>query len=883
MHLEPGSEVGDYKILGLLGEGAMGTVYRARDRRLAREIALKVLSPELSRDKDRLARFEREARILANLNHPNIAMIHGVGVSGETRFIVLELVEGSTLGDLVSRGRLSTPKAMELALQLATALEAAHTKGIVHRDLKPANIKVTSDDQIKVLDFGIAKYFGSTPQESSADPHATVTDLATDSKTIMGTLGYMSPEQIRGLAIDGRTDIWGFGCVLFELLTGRRAFRGKTPSDTLVQVLEGEPHWRSLPEGAPWAIVRLLRRCLRKDRRHRIQAMGDVRIEIEDILSEDISNQDERFSRPRPWKTTVLAALLSCLLAGLLVDRVFFLPSPARTKTASPERVTRFSVTLPDGQTLPYLEQRSLALAPDGSRLAYVVREQTGWTRIFERRLDRLEAAPVPETPGASEPFFSPDGKWLGFFLVESAARLQRVSFEGGVPVVFHEETLPPRGGVVWAQNGDVVFAGANAIRSISSNGGVARDLACASASMKGDICRWPEVLPGGNAILYTLSAPGGDSAVRIVAESLVTGERRTLVEGASAARYSRTGHLVYSQEGGIFAGPFDVEALRFTRPPSRVAADVLVDRSTGAAQFALSDEGTLAYVAGAATDGLRRLVVIDDSGGISWTSELRAPLRGSFRLAPNGKTLAVALEQRRRVEIGLYDLESHELRRFTTGGRDDDPVWSPDGTRIVFRSAGSGRTNLFVKRIESDGPASPLTDRDDVIAPGSWAGGRIAFTVRSAEGGIDVWALDEATGKSGRLLTAKSNETEPEYSADGSWLAYVSDATGREEVYVTPSEHPGDAMQVSSGGGSTPRWSADGKRLYYRRGRDLLSEEIDLDRRRVLRPPSFVWTAEVDPSFELLRDGGVLTAEPPVAPHQIVVLSPFTTELTAQ
>lgn len=878
MILESGVEFGDYKIIDLVGEGAMGKVYRARDRTLGREVALKVLAPDFSRQDERLARFQREAQVLAALNHPNIAIIHDFGKVGEISFLVLELIEGDTLAQALSRGRLPVRQVLELALQLACALEAAHARGIVHRDLKPANIKVT-EGKVKILDFGIAKYFRGESEEAQSVSNEPLTAVSTESGVVLGTIGYMSPEQVRGESIDGRSDVWAFGCLLFELLTNKRAFRGKTPTDTLVQVLESEPAWKALPAEIPPGIERLVRRCLRKDRDHRLQAIGDARIEIEDTLEGELPLGDAKMHTVRAgsWMTALL--LIATGAAGFLAARELS-PILARQGTTPIGSTTRFSFTLPEETTVPYLGQKSLALTQDGSRLAYVVLEPDGSSRIYQRPLDRLESSSVPDTRGAREPFFSPDGKWIGFFAASGDEhRLQRLSFDGGVPVVFHEESQALLGGVAWSDDDEIVFAAADGLRVISFNGGAPKVVACGENAATLELCRWPEMLPGGKTILYTVTArQKGSIGTRIVTSSVVTGERRTLVEGGSAAHFSKTGHLVYAQGDGIFAGPFDIEGLQFTTPPTRIANDVLTDPSTGAAQFAISGEGTLAYVAGASGDGRRRLLSVDVGGGLAWASGAKMRLRGAFRLSPDGRMVALAVEEVDGVDIWLYDLEANDLRRFTNAATNDLPLWSPDGTRLAFRSLRSGRPAFFSKEVNGGTPEVLLTDREGLHELTSWDRGLILFTIRTRDGNFDIWSLDTETGTAQPILTSPSNETEPA-SYDG-WLAYVSDATGREEVYLIRSEGPGDAIQASIGGGRSPRWSRGGATLFYRNAENLFSVGIGTDVGNGIGSPSLVWTMEADTSFETRPGGGFLVTEKPAPPRQIVVVSNFTAEL---
>ncbi len=655
MILEPGIELGEYEILGLLGEGSMGKVYRARDRALGREVALKVLSMEFSRKDEHVARFQREARVLASLNHPNIATIHGLGKVGETSFLVLELIEGDTLAQILVSGRLPFRRALETSLQIANALEAAHVRGIVHRDLKPGNVKVTQG-KVKVLDFGIAKFFDDDSPDGETDESAEASDLSTETGVVLGTVGYMSPEQVRGDSIDGRSDVWAFGCLLFELLSGKRAFRGRTPTDTLAQVLDGEPSWKALPPDLPPSIERLVRRCLRKDRRQRLQAIGDARIEMEDALLNGAPIPSSGSSAPWARATLLMATLVIGLVAGYFASRALSRRAEVDLSGGT-GRAMRYSFTLEDDEVLPYLGQRSLAAAPDGSRFSYVVMGPDGSTSLRERALDCLESLTVPDTSGAREPFYSPDSKWLGFFAVSGDAhRLERLSIEGGVPVVFHAEPKPPRGGVAWAEGDEIAFAAADGLRVISSNGGAPREIACGDESL-GEICRWPEVLPGGKIVLYTVSAPGKSSAEnRVVAASLLTGERRTVVEGGSAARYSPTGHLIYAESGDLFAAPFDIESVELTMQPARIASGVLTDPATGAAQFAISNEGTLVFAAGKPLDDESFLRTLDRNGRTDWTSANGFRFRGPFRLSPDGGRIALALEELGKTDVWLYD-----------------------------------------------------------------------------------------------------------------------------------------------------------------------------------------------------------------------------------
>jgi serine/threonine-protein kinase len=872
MSLKPGSTLGDYEIKSLIGVGSMGEVYRGRDRVLKREIAVKVLPEEFARDEERLSRFEREARLLASLNHANIGAIHGVGRVDDTRFLVLELVDGETLQETFRRGPLPMSRALPLFVQLAEALEAAHQKGVIHRDLKPANVKITADGRVKVLDFGVAKCLRP---ESILDPSAnTGTDDSSVSGMVVGSAGYMSPEQARGMSIDERADIWAFGCVLFEALTGTRAFRGRTVAETLAIVLEHEPKWHLIPAHTPARLEELVRRCLRKDPRRRLHDIADVRIELEDVqLPTTRTEQDEEEvpSPRRPWKAAALA--LAALLLGLLAGTAWERRSSESARSQSRESVARFAVELPPDRYLPYESTSSLALAPDGSRLVFSVADAEGRTRLYQRELDELGFSSLPATVGSYDPFFSPDGRWFGYFIADSGKfLLKRLSFEGGAAVAFHEESSRPEGGAAWGEDDNIVFAASDGLYSIAANGGVRRPLIPAPAG-EGEVRRWPEILPGGKALLFTAWMPG-NPAPSIVAQSIDSGRRSTLVEKGTYARYSSAGQIVFAWEGAIYAAPLDLEELRLTTPPVRLVDEVQMDPESGVAQFAISRNGILAYVPGRAGDRRRRLLKLDAEGDVSWESGQGAAVTGPFRISPDGSIVALAQAREDDVDIWLFDLETGVLRQLTDGGTDRAPLWSPEGDELIYRSERSGPAALFLQDVAGLEPARRLTHRDDDPTPTSWAGASVAFTARNELTGLDIWRLDLETGDSELLRGTGANETEAAYSPDGKWIAYASDATGRYEVYVSASVSPLIPSPVSEGGGDTPRWAQDGGRLYYRRGRDLVAVDVEGGASPRAGLSSVVWSLDYDAPFEVLPGGGgFLLAEKAVLSNRIIVL----------
>ena len=561
--LQPGHKLAHYEILEPIGEGGMGEVYRAKDSKLGREVAIKVLPEAVAKDQERLSRFEREARLLASLNHPNIATIHGLE-HGESQFLVLELVPGDTLAERIQRGPIPVAEALPLFEQMAEGLEAAHQKGIIHRDLKPANVKITPEGKIKVLDFGLAKALES---ELSSEPAQalTITHSSTAAGVILGTIAYMSPEQARGRAVDKRTDIWAFGCVLYEALTGHRLFQGETFSDTIAGILERTPEWERLPDGVSPRLKEFLNRCLRKDPHRRYHDIADVRIELEEIRFEPAPSEESAPTVSGHWRWASAAGFLGLALGALASAALIqstLVPSATTTRTA------RFSIELPVGESLPIANGSSLSFSPDGSRLVYVV-ERDGETKLYQRELNAVEATLIPDTEGAFGPYFSPGGDWVGFFAPEEDKySLNRLSFEGGVPVAFHQEETLSYGGASWSMDNDVIFPvnAESGLYGISADGGARYEL----TRLEGEKAhRWPELLQGRQAVVFA-SWPGEDRVeeAAIEVQDLLTGERHTLAFSGTFPRYAPTGHLVYARAGTLHAVPFDIESLQVTGEP---------------------------------------------------------------------------------------------------------------------------------------------------------------------------------------------------------------------------------------------------------------------------------------------------------------------------
>jgi eukaryotic-like serine/threonine-protein kinase len=607
MHPASGRRVGRYTVLELLGAGGMGEVYRARDAALNRDIALKILPEAFASDRERRVRFDREAQVLASLNHPHIAQIYGIEESGGTRALAMELVEGSTLADLMRMARIAMPDALALGVQIADALDAAHERGIVHRDLKPANIKVTPDGQVKVLDFGLAKALepsASSIQTIDVMMSPTVTSPATQLGVILGTAGYMSPEQAKGLPVDRRSDIWAFGVILFEMLTGRRAFEGETVTDILAAIVTRDPAWDALPPHTPEAVVRLLRRCLDRDRRRRLAAAGEIRFQLEEASSGGASLPARAHgpgvaTRSRVWSLLPWAmALLLGTAAAVVGWQLWRQPHPA---------IERLSIDTTPGTTLSLGLRPAIAVSPDGRRLAFAAASR-GATRLYVRRRDRFDAVVLAGTEGASEPVFSPDGEWIAFF---AGTKLNKVPAAGG-PVVPLTTENEPRG-LSWDVADTLTYSSSTGgVFRVSAAGGAPARITQVAPEKSERSHRWPQMLPGGAVVLFTVGSvdsPDDYSGANIDAAVVATGDRRRLVTAASTARYVPTGHLVFARNRVLYAVRFDARTLTVSGSSVPIVQGVEDDPTTGATHFATSAAGVLAYVAGPTEGGSRRLM----------------------------------------------------------------------------------------------------------------------------------------------------------------------------------------------------------------------------------------------------------------------------------
>jgi eukaryotic-like serine/threonine-protein kinase len=823
--LTPGTRLGVYEVTAPIGEGGMGQVFRARDTKLNRDVALKVLPDSFANDADRLARFTREAQTLAALNHPNIAAIYGIEESSGVRALVMELVEGEDLSQRMTRGAIPIDEALPIAKQIAEALEAAHEQGIIHRDLKPANIKVRADGTVKVLDFGLAKAMEPAGARSSNSTSPTITTPAmmTGVGMILGTAAYMSPEQAKGRTVDRRADVWAFGAVLFEMVSGRQPFSGETVSETLAEVMKSEPPWQALPVGIPANLARLIRQCLVKEPRQRIRDMGDVRLALEGAF-ETAAPQAVAPVVASLWRrvvTPVAAALMTSTVVGA---GVWFATRPAAPVLP---RVTRLALAPADTAALSINgNDRDLAITPDGSRVVYVGNRGT---QLFVRALDAL--APVAVFTGQPRGLFvSPDGQWIGF--VDGTTTLKKVAVTGGPAVTL--ATLDGNGprGATWGPDDTIVFAtnvGTTGLQRVGAAGGSVTVLTRPDRAQGETDHLWPERLPGGRAVLFTITAvTGGLDAAQVAVLDLQTGMRTVLVRGGSHAHYVPAGraspagfaggYLVYAAAGTLRAVLFDLATLTMRGTPVPVVPDV-VTTPGGGVDAVVAGDGTLAYVSGSMAGTLRTLVWVDRQGR---ETPIPTPPRAYFhpRLSPDGTRVAVWANDQES-DIWVWDLARTMLTRLTFGpGQDSSPVWTPDSRRLLFGSELAGVRNLFQQAADGTGAVERLTESPNsqnttAVSPD---GRRLIFTDLAPKTGEDVMQVEvDGTHRVTPLVQSAFSERNGIVSPDGRWLAYEANDSGRFEIAVRPyPDVTSGHWQVSTGGGTRPLWAPNGQELFY-------------------------------------------------------------------
>jgi Tol biopolymer transport system component len=821
-----GQTLSHYRITAALGAGGMGEVYRATDTTLGRDVAIKVLPPEVAQDAERLGRFKREAHLLASLNHPHIAAIYGLEEADHHPFLVLELVEGEDLAERLKSGPIPVGEALGIARQIAEALEAAHEKGIVHRDLKPANVKVTPDGKVKVLDFGLAKAWGGdsvTASSNDLSQSPTLAHTGTQAGVILGTAAYMSPEQARGRPVDKRADIWAFGCVLYEMLAGHSPHQADTLTDVLAAIVSREPDWEALPPGTPRNIRTLLRRCLEKNTRQRLHDAADARLEIEEALHAPAEQTDPgRPARARlAWAWIAAGVVAGALVAGLAAWNL----KPA----AAPRSRTHLAIPLPESGAIETVNGTSvLALSPDGGNLVYVG-GTAATTQLLLRPMDQFEVQPMAGTEGGRNPVFSPDGQWVAFF---ADGQLKKVAVAGG-PVTTLADA--PQGmGISWGPDDAIIYCPdlwGRGLWRVPAGGGAAEVLTRPDSKAGESVHALPHHLPGGDVLLFASFKGPSPANAALEALSLRTGERRVLVQGATQGRYVPPGHLVYAKEGALLVAPFDRDSLALTGPALPALEGVMNDSISGSAQFGLAGDGTLVYVPAHTLHDERTLVTVDRSGGSRPLTDVRRPYE-DMDLSPDGRRLALTIEGP-SWGIWILELERGTLTRLTLEHDNRDPHWTPDGQRVVYASFRDGHYGLYWKAADGSGPEEQLITSEYEVGPESWSpeGREMTFSQWSPETQSDLWVLPRSDGAPGepRLLVAtRFGAGGSAFSADGGWLAYESYESGRCEVYVQRYPGPGGRVQVSTDGGEGPVWAAGGRELFYRNGDKLMAVPIE-------------------------------------------------------
>jgi Tol biopolymer transport system component len=851
MALTRGVQLDSYEILELLGAGGMGEVYRGRDRKLGRDVAVKALPEVFAHDGDRVARFEREAQVLASLNHPNIAVIHELKEVDQAKYLIIELVEGETLAQHIARGPMSIDEALPIARQIAEALEAAHDKGIVHRDLKPANVKVTPEGRVKVLDFGLAKIYESPAVSPNLSRSPTLSGLNTIAGVILGTASYLSPEQARGKSVDRRADVWAFGCVLYEMLTGRKAFaQGETVSDTIARIIALEPDWQALPADVPSNIRTLLERCLRKDPSKRLQDIGNARIELEEVRNEaEAAAKTEAGAATAPKrreKALAISAVVLFVLAAVLGARLWFAPSPDKP-------MMRFEASVP-GNMAP---ESGFNLSPDGRKIAFVTSQPP---QIWVRPLESGAAEAIPSTEGitGSNIFWSADSQDIGFF---AEGKLKRVAGAGGPSQVL--ASLPAGDNYTGTWNAAVMLVGSDAtpggpILRVPAGGGQPSPVTELDKSRKEVSHRFPQFLPDGRHFIYLATGSEARDRATYVGD-LNSKERRPLPGIAAEAKYSTTGHLIFIRDGALMAQAFDLKRLELKGPPFPVA-DPFAPSTAASYPFSVSMTGTLTYrmnpVSGGGPAGTgggpSMLVWYDKKGSREEPAGAQAEYRGP-ELSPDGKY--VAFGRGAPADIWILDIANARTDRLTSQPAEDlNPRWSPDGKTIMFDSVRDGSTNIYQRAVGVVAEDKLVFKTESAKTLSDWTrdGKYIVYTSDN-----DIWALPVSRDSKSGDWTADNEkpiqitktpfiETTPRVSPDGRWIAYASNEPGEYRIYVQSFPNPGIKQLVSTGGGIEPRWSRDSKELFFFTGQGYPYNG----------PAGVVWAASIQASGSSLTVG---------------------------
>jgi serine/threonine protein kinase/Tol biopolymer transport system component len=884
--MNQGDSLGPYRVLDKLGEGGMGEVYRARDSQLNREVAIKVLPQLFAADAERLARFTREAQTLASLNHPNIAQIYGLeGTGSGTRALVMELVDGEDLSAIIARGPVPVADVLSIARQIAEALEAAHGHGIIHRDLKPANVKVRPDGTVKVLDFGLAKALAPGGAGSSAGDlmkSPTFTAAPTQLGMIIGTAAYMAPEQAKGKPVDKRADIWAFGVVLYEMVTGRRLFDGETVSDVLAAVLRADIDWQSIPASVPSDLRRLIARCLEREPKNRLHDIADARIVIDETLRG--GQAVETATAPAQRKPTWVAALPWAVAAIAVVTALALSLKPRSVPPSETRPASTFGILVPADHFLSPSQSPIISVSADGRTLLFVA-EGKGGAAIFRRTFDRMAVTPVEGTGSAEHPLLSPDGRWIAFF---SGGLLRKVSVEGGAAVSV-AQALAPRG-ASWAPDGSLIFSPlyTGGLLRVAASGGTPVAVTKLTDLKVERSHRWPQVLPDGRTVIFTVGlsdSPGDYDASNIDAQRLDTGERRTILKGARMARYTALGYLVYQRDKTLLAVRFDPARLEVTGEPFTIQEGVGGDPSSGAGYFGVSDTGIVAVAPEAAIPKSRVLVMVDQAGRETPITSPPASFNHP-RVSPDGRWLGFAIGTGTGGDDDVYVLElsTQRMQRLTFGQGHGLPFWSPDGRHITYTKGKSGATGIWTRPANGSGAEVPLVTSTDFIVGDSWHPDGRRLAVTNTQRSIDIAILDTGAGGTVTPLFARpeAGESAAAFSPDGRYIAYTSTETGTDEVIVETFPPGGGKWQISVDGGINPVWARDGRALYFVAGESLMA--VDVDTRSVFSPgaPRVLVTGPyelrtvIQRNYDVGPDGRFVIVKRQLtssAPREIVVL----------
>jgi len=882
-----GKTISHYQIVDKVGVGGMGVVYKARDTKLGRDVAIKVLPEEFARDPDRITRFLREAKLLASLNHSNIAAIYDLEEADSEQFLIQELIEGETLADRLKHGQISVEESLELSLQITEALEAAHEKGIIHRDLKPSNIKITPEGKVKVLDFGLARAFRNKTKNADSSNLSATRESITQAGVVLGTAAYMSPEQVKGKSADGRADIWAFGCVLYKMLTGKSPFAGEDFSQTLANVLEHEPDLSQVPRNIHPKIKETLERCLEKDPRNRWHHIADVRLDIRKVLDDEGRGlaKPGTIAKPRmqPRTTASLiaaAVILSMLVAGFAVWNL----GPMFRHEFQP--TIQFVYELPEDQYFTNTDRTLVDVSPDGTKIVYVANRQ-----LYVRNVSELTAKLIRGTYGVPlTPFFSHDGKWIGYWS-QNDLKLKKIPVSGGVSMTLCSISAPF--GATWGKDDTILLGQFSGILRISGISG-ASELIVETRS--GEQIHRPQILPGGEWVLFTITNIGGSDRwdrAQIVVQSLKSDERRVLMSGGSDARYVSTGHLIYASGSDLFAIPFDADNLEVKGAAISIVQGVqraiLPGINTGAANYAFSDGGMLTYVAGGAATTKRNLVWVDRNGN----EELLEAPPGHYsypRISPDGTKLALTNVVSGNSDIWIWDLVRKKMSRLTFDESSDLlPTWTLDNKKIIFSSVREGINEIFWKRRDGTGKSEFLfSDADKYLLSSSLASDEktIAIVEGGSEGFNIVTGSTEGSHALEPLLKGEGNEFSVRISPNGKWIAYVSDESGQFEVYVCPFPDVNTGKwQVSTSGGESPIWSWDSRELFYRNGSTAMAISIQTDPVFRAQIPETLfhkaYYAESGPQWDISQDGQrFLMIKELESPRKIIIVTNWFEEL---